>query len=115
MKSLSESLIEPLNEALFSKNNLENNKVNKYGISKKDMIGELNGFPVGVVVRMMEEQELQGNKPDVKVFQDEITADKSDGGFTWNKTEGDFDLWSEVSDGKFNIFFEKYPEYKIYN
>ena len=44
--------------ALFNKKNLEKSKDNKYGITEDDMIGELNGFPVGVVVRMMEECEL---------------------------------------------------------
>ena len=58
-----------LKESLFSKNNLDKNR-NPYGITKEDMIGDLTGFPVGIVVRMMEEQEAQGNEPDVKIFQD---------------------------------------------
>lgn len=41
--------------ALFNKKNLEKNKINKYHITKKDMIGDLKGFPIGVVVRMLEE------------------------------------------------------------
>ena len=114
---LKESLIEPLNEALFNSKNLENDKIsNKYGISEKDMTDELEGFPVGIVVRMIEEQEKQRNKPNVKVFQERKGADRFDGGFDWNKTETGFKFWDEVIMGeKFKLFFEEYLEYEKYN
>ena len=106
-----------LKEALFSKKNLDN-KSNKYGITEDDMIGELKGFPVGVVVRMMEEQEAQGNEPNVKVFQEDVIcgADENGGGFDWRKTEGGQSFWHKVIDYKdFYLFFEEYPEYDQYN
>ena len=58
-------------EYLFSKkSDLDKlSKTNQFGITEKDLIGELEGFPLGVVVRMLEEAEKQENKPDVKVFQ----------------------------------------------
>ena len=58
-------------EYLFSKkSDLDKlSKTNRFGITEKDMIGHLKGFPVGVVVRMMEEQEKQGNKPNISTFQ----------------------------------------------
>lgn len=100
--------------ALFNKKNL--GKVNKYDITEDDMIDDLKGFPVGIVVRMMEEQEKQGNKPDVKAFQRHIIAGKFNSGFTWNETEAGEGFWYDVILTKdFKLFFEKYPEYKRYN
>ena len=57
--------MKPLKEALISKNKRDWASTDiKYNITKKDMIDDLKGFPVGVVIRMLEEQEKQGNKPD---------------------------------------------------
>ena len=99
--------------SLFSKRNLDKSS-NKYGITEDDMKGYLKDFPVGVVVRMMEEQEAQGNKPDVKVFQDMLNADVVEGGYNWGKTKDGTDFWFDVIfRRKFNLFFEKYPEYKM--
>ena len=99
-----------LKEALFNKKNLDKN-YNSYNISKKDMKGDLKGFPIGVVVRMMEECEIQGNKPNIKAFQKDIFD-----GFTWDETEAGADFWRKVLRSKdFDIFFDKYPEYEKYN
>ena len=38
------------------------NKRNPFGLTEDDLIGDLEGFPMGVVVRVMEEQKKQGNK-----------------------------------------------------
>lgn len=62
----------------------------KYSITKKDMIGDLAGTPVGIVVRMMEEQDRQGNKPNVKVFQELANRGKSGGGFDWKALNPNF-------------------------
>ena len=106
MKTLKEAL---LKESLFSKKNLD--VVNKYGISKKDMIGQLKGFPVGVVVRMMEEQEAQRGDANIKQLQISRC-----GGFSWGKTEKGHIFWSDVLlEEDFDLFFEEYPEYKKYN
>ena len=113
MKTLKEAL---LKESLFSKNNLENNKDNKYGITQDDIKGRLGGFPIGIVVRMMEEQEKQGNEPDVKVFQKRVSTDVFVGGFSWNKTDAGVDFWWDVINEKdFDLFFKRYPEYEKYN
>ena len=89
-----------------------------FGLTKDDLSGKLAGFPMGVVVRMMEEQQKQGNKPDVSVFQEReyYQIGYSHGGFSWMKTEGGWDFWRDVlRDRKFNVFFEIYPEYEKYN
>lgn len=89
---------------------------NSYGITKYDLIGKLEDFPLGVVVRMMEEQEKQGNTPDVTVFQKDATSSKSMKGFDWADTEDKINFWeSVIKYQQFDLFFEKYPEYEIYD
>lgn len=101
--------------ALFNKKNLSKTH-NKYGISKKDMINDINDFPVGVVVRMMEECEMQGGKPNVHAFQNNVCeGDPYVGGFDWGATEDGSEFWATVSLYNFDLFFEKYPEYEKYN
>ena len=111
--------MKPLKEALISKNKRDWATIpskNKYGITKKDMIGGLKGFPVGIVVRMLEEQEKQENKPDVKVFQKNLGTGQYCGGFEWDYTEDEWLFWSEViSKRNFKEFYKRYPEYKKYD
>lgn len=106
-------------EALISKKNIKNivtSIKNKFGITEKDLIGELKGFPIGVVVRMLEEQEKQGNKPDVKVFQKSKFANKPKGGFDFDETEAGMFFWEGVLNKKdFYTFYESYPEYEKYD
>ena len=103
--------------ALFSKKNI---KSNPYGIREDDLKGDIEGFPLGVVVRMMEEQESQGNEPDVSVFQRFSYSEAKAGGFDWNKTEAGQNFWKKVvdvflKDCDFDLFFKRYPEYARYN
>lgn len=109
-----------LKEALISKdkrNWVSAHKKNKYGITGEDLIEDIAGFPLGVVVKMMEEQEKQGNKPDVTIFQDRATSDgETYGGFDWESTKDGRDFWENViREQDFNQFFKKYPQYKVYN
>lgn len=80
-----------------------------YKVTKNDLKGELEGFPIEVVQRMVDCQVEQGNKADVKVFQEKNT--NSYDGFSWQKTEDGFDFWDDVIYyRKFYVFFEKYPK-----
>ena len=101
--------------SLFNKKNLDKNS-NPYGITEKDMIKALEGFPIGVVVRMMEECEIQGGNPNVKAFQNNICeGEPHNGGFDWDKTQDGSLFWAIVSLNGFADFFAKYPEYEKYN
>lgn len=98
-----------LKEALFSKKNLR--VQNPFGLTEKDLIGEIEGFPMGVIVRVLEEQELQGKEPDITDLQL-----KRSSGFTWHYTQNGWNFWNSVMAKKdFNLFFKKYPEYEKYN
>ena len=110
--------MKPILEYLFSKkSDLDKiNKSNRFGITKKDLIGDLKYFPLGVVIRMLEEQEMQGYKPDVTVFQRHNDAGEDLRGFIWYDTETGITFWKQViRESNFDLFFKKYPEYEKYN
>jgi len=83
----------------------------EYKIQQEDLIGQIAGFPLEVVQRMVEEQVKQGNKADVSVFQENEINSVSEGGFDWRGTSEGNDFWNKVIVGKnFVLFFEKYPK-----
>lgn len=76
--------------------------------------GQLKGFPLVIIDRMIHEQVLQGNKPDVSVFEEDVASVKTDGGFDWDCTEDAHIFWRKVIDQmNFELFYEKYPELKF--
>lgn len=83
---------------------------NTYKVKPEDLIGEIEGFPIEIVQRMVDYQVEQGNKADVTVFQKLATASKSDGGFDWLETKEYMDWMDIMYDGKFDIFFEHNPK-----
>lgn len=102
--------------ALFSRKNIKNIKSNPFGLTEDDLKGSIKDFPMGVVVRMLEEQELQGNKPNVEVFQQSYSSNKRYGGFDWDETKDRSIFWfGVIEDEDFSMFFKKYPKYEKYN
>lgn len=83
----------------------------EYIVTEKDLIGDLKGFPIEVVHKMVDYQVKQGNKADVTIFQKNKTSGEYGRGFTWNKTKERFDFWHNVIEFRhFDTFFEKYPK-----
>lgn len=73
--------------------------------------GQLKGFPQEVVEWMLDQQEAQGNKRDVSVFEGQNNAYRNIGGFDWPQTEEGFDFCRYVINRKnFDLFFERYPK-----
>lgn len=80
-------------------------------ITEKDLIGQLKGFPIQVVKKMLERQVQQGNPENVCIFQQYCSSDRTMRGFTWENTPEGGDFWCEViHNHNFKLFFEKYPE-----
>ena len=79
-------------------------------ITKKDLKGQLIGFPVEVVMKMIEYQVEQGNSPNVRIFQKDKFQNNQHGGFLWSNTVDGYDFWYQViALGNFYHFFNKYP------
>lgn len=111
--------MKPLRETLITKDKRDwasASVLNKYGITEKDLVGEIKDFPLGLVLKMLELQEGQGNEPNITVFQKNCCADYKRSGFDWSDTEDGGLFWDRVINGiDFKVFFDKYPKYKKYN
>ena len=79
-------------------------------VTADDLIGDISGFPIEVVQKMVDYQVKQGNTADVAIFQKKRITPKANGGFNLYETE-DGDLWSGVLEFfNFDLFFQKYPK-----
>jgi hypothetical protein len=58
--------------------------------------GQLEGFPEHIVNRMLDNQEAQGNKRDVTVFENVKGVNKLNGGFNWSESREDNGYWRKV-------------------
>jgi hypothetical protein len=80
--------------------------MSNYKVTEKDLIKGLKGFPIEVVEKMLEKQQLQRGYTNIKSLQDTIL-----GGFQWDITSEGFGFWKEVIIRKdFSLFFTKYPK-----
>ena len=72
--------------------------------------GNLEGFPLEVIAKMLERQYEQTGKVQIEVFEEDRLSFRRIGGFDWNHTpEGD-DIWMDVLlFGDFSEFFRRYP------
>jgi len=76
--------------------------------------GCLKSFPEEIVNRMLDYQEEQGNKRDVSVFEQSVTADYQSGGFDWERTQEKGDFWWNVTHARFTEYFAKYQKKSEY-
>ena len=80
--------------------------MSKYKVTEKDLIGNIVGFPIEVVEKMLEKQQIQKGYADIKILQDIIS-----GAFQWATTSEGHIFWENVILRKdFNLFFQKYPK-----
>lgn len=87
-----------------------NNRKYKFGLKESDLIGDIEGFPIEVVEKMLERQSYV-NKIDVSVFQKSKTKNTYGGAFDWGKATEGYEFWNKVIYRKdFDLFFEKYPK-----
>lgn len=85
--------------------------INKHIVTTDDLIGDIKGFPIEIVQKMVDYQVEQGNAPDVVTFQMNCFMSKDYGGFDWDKTDEDSDFWRKIIDlNDFDLFFKKYPK-----
>lgn len=82
-------------------------------VTTKDLIGDLENFPIEVVEKMLENQFKQVNKIDISVFQEYRDSDIQRGGFCWKNTIEGPDFWEDVINNEnFDRFFECYAKSK---
>lgn len=73
------------------------------------------GLPKEIQEKMLDEQELQGNKRNAEVFEGNVSFGKVLGGFSWaNSRQGDA-FWSKIIiDNDFTGFYKMYPKKTAY-
>ena len=82
-----------------------------YQVKSEDSIGQLEGFPIEVVQKMIERQVEQGSEANIKVFQKRADSGVLNHGFAWAETVEKYSFWNDVIRLKsFNVFFAKYPK-----
>lgn len=75
-------------------------------ITKKDLKGDIQNFPLEVVKKMCERQYDQFGIVDIKPFQNNLLD-----GFAWRESKEKSNFWVEVIHLKnFDLFFKKYPK-----
>jgi hypothetical protein len=92
-----------------------------YKARESDLVGELAGLPIEVVQLMLEEQERQTGRVDVRVFQENKIAPKWRGGFNWNASRQESrmnvrDFWYYVlCEHEFGLFYKHYKSARALN
>ena len=77
-------------------------------VTTKDLIGDLENFPIEIVEKMLQKQYNQFGEKDISIFQNNRRSEK---GFIWENTIEGHDFWKRVISRKeFDIFFERYPK-----
>lgn len=73
--------------------------------------GDIKGFPVEILKRMVECQKEQGNEEDVSAFEKDKNLTKMNKGFNWWETKEGSAFWEAViGNKKFDYFFKTYPK-----
>lgn len=76
-----------------------------------DPEGDIEGFPVEVVAKMLERQYEQCKMVDVSVFEDDKSTSALASGFDWDITVEGEHFWDRVIEARdFSEFFKKYPK-----
>lgn len=82
-----------------------------YKVKQKDLKGNIKGFPIEVVQKMIERQAEQGTLPSIAVFQKKADANFRENGFDWDKTIEGNSFWCiTIHFHIFYRFFSKYPK-----
>lgn len=68
-------------------------------VAEKDLIGQIEGYPIEIVERMLYYQVEQGNQEDIEVFQKKVDSNLRSGGFNWSKSLEGIGFWSRVING----------------
>ena len=80
----------------------------EYKVTKNDLFGDIEDFPIEVVKKMVQRC---GEENEVNIIT-KLQISRLDG-FIWKNSIEGYDFWNEVIYNKnFDLFFEKYPKSK---
>lgn len=80
-----------------------------YKVTKKDLKGDLEGYPLEIVRAMLIEQVLQGNPMNIDAFSNYVIAGAENGGFDWVSSRQGREFWeSVIGNRNFKRFYAEY-------
>ena len=79
--------------------------------------GEIAWLPDFIGEELTKQQEYQGNKRDISVFEEDVSAGKNEGGFEWEETAQKYHFWYRVLLEKdINLFLAWFkPELEVFD
>jgi hypothetical protein len=79
--------------------------------------GQIDWLPDFIGEELMKQQEYQGNKRDISVFEEDVIAGKNEGGFEWKDTSQNYNFWDRVLLKKdINLFLAWFtPELEVWD
>lgn len=57
---------------------------------------QLEAMPKEIVLRMLYNQILQGNRPEINIFIKQVDSCASAGGFDWQESTEGFKIWNDI-------------------
>ena len=107
--------LQPITNAELDKAQKEFDARPPFGLTKNDLVGAIQTYPMGIVVRMMEETVAQRRYLTENEILETLQTQLS-GAFAWHETKEGADFWRDIIiHKKFGSFFEHFPDYKKYN
>ena len=82
---------------------------NPYGLTKKDAIGKIKGWPLEIITLALFEIYLARDDFSLKNLQ-KIDLDCA---FVWDKSKDGMYFWRSIADEKFDIFYKTYTPAKL--
>lgn len=67
-----------------------------YKVEPSDLKGQLGGWPIGIVQKMIDNQFHQNGFCDVSIFQNTIVSTREDGGFSWEDSSEGYKFWEST-------------------
>ena len=68
---------------------------------------KINNLPLEIQKRVFECQKEQGNEPNNEIS---LGSNRDGKNFDWSYTVEGLNFWNKINDGKYEIFFGKYPK-----
>lgn len=100
MKHISESIIGRRGVSVWP---------NPYGLTEKDAIGRIKGYPLEIITLALYETYLTRDDFGLKDLQ--ILG--LDHAFSWNDSEDGMDFWGSIFNKNFGIFYKTYTPKKL--
>ena len=82
---------------------------NPYGLTKKDAIGKIEGYPLEIITLALYESYFVRKNFGLAGLQSEGLSCA----FDWNKSIDGHKFWNTIAHGKFDVFYDTYTPKKL--